>query len=139
MPITTPHTALPDLNAAVYSALTASSAFTNRSTGPFAKAPTSQPFPYTTFGMHQESNWYTFQNTGRQVLFSLNVWSQKSFEEVYAIIDVITQTLETQTLTLTHFTMAQNDFTFDTAEPQEAQDGVTLYVTARYRVHLTAK
>lgn len=139
MPITTPHTALPDLNTAVYSLLSTTSAFTALSTGPFEKAPANQPFPYTAFGMHQEKNWYTFQNTGREVLFVLHIWSQKSFAEAYAIVDAITVALETQTLTLTHFTMAQNDFTFDSAEPQEAQDGVTLYVTVRYRVHLTAK
>lgn len=139
MTITTPHTALPDLNTAVYGALTTSSAFTSLSTGPFAKAPANQPFPYTTFGMHQETNWYTFQNTGKQVVFVLNVWTQKSFEEAYAIMDAIVGALETQTLTLTHFTMAQNDFTFDSAEPLEAQDGVTLYVTVRFRAHLTAK
>ncbi len=139
MPITTPHLATPDLQTAVDGVLTGNSAFTSLSAGPFAKAPTNQPFPYTSFGRHSETNWYTFQNTGRDVRFVFDIWSQKSFAEAYAIAEAIVGALETQTLTLVHFTMAQNDFTFDSAEPQESPDGITFYVTVRYRVHLTAK
>ncbi len=139
MPITTPHIATPDLQAAVDAVLIGNTAFTSLSAGPFAKVPTNQPFPYTAFGRHREDNWYVFQNTGRQVTFVFDVWSQKSFAEAYAIVEAITGALETQTLTLSHFVMAQNDFIFESVEQQEEPDGITFYVTARYKTHLTAK
>ncbi len=140
MPITTPHLAMSDLQAAVTTALLANSTVTSLVTGIFDPAPTNQPFPYVTFGPHIESNWYQFQNTGRQVLFWMDIWSQqKAFDEAYSIADAIAGAQEVQTLTLTHFTMAQNGFLFETATKQDDPDGVTRHLIAKYRIYLIAK
>lgn len=138
MPITTPHTALPDLQTAVYTALQANSTFTSLSAGPFDPAPINQAFPYVTFGEHLESEWYSFQNTGRQVLFWIDIWSQKQgFAEAYTIADAITGALETVVLNLTHFT--GTGLLFNSSTPRKDPDGVTRRVIAKYRTYLTAK
>ena len=140
MPITTPHAALPDLEAAVRTALIGSSAFTSICAGPFDPAPAGQKFPYAEFGEHTESSWYQFGNTGRQVVFMLHIYSQAlNFDEAYSILDAVNGALETQTLTLTHFNMAQNGFLFDSATKLTEQDGITRCVVAKYRTWLNAK
>ena len=141
MPITTPHTALPDLQAAVYTSLQGNSAFTSSGAGLFDPAPTNEVFPYVTFGEHIESNWYSFQNTGRQVLFLFHIWSQKqNYDEAYAILNVITGALETAgALTLTNFTMNQYGLLFDSATKRDDPDGVSRQLIAKYKTYLTAK
>lgn len=140
MPITTPHIAMPDLQAALTTALLANGAFTALAAGPFDPAPANQAFPYVTFGPHIESAWYSFQNTGRQVLCWFDIWSQqKGFDEAYSIANAIAGAQEVQTLTLTNFTMAQNGFLFERAIRQNDPDGVTRHLVAQYRAYMIAK
>jgi hypothetical protein len=132
MAITVPHSAAPDLQKAVHTALTSASAFTSIANGPYDPPRKTVIFPYVTYGEHFESDWYSFGNTGRQVLFMFHVWSQQlgtasfGFKEAYTILDVITQTLETQTLTMDNFTMVKNGFLFVNSSKQLDSDGIRL-------------
>jgi hypothetical protein len=145
MAITTPHIALPDLSEAVYTALRANSTFTSLAAGPFDPPKENQTFPFVSFGEHEEHNWYTFQNTGREVFFVFHIWSQQigtstfGFKEAYSIMDAITGALETQTLVMSNFTMAENGFLFDSSTKKLEDDGVTKHVIARYHTWLRAK
>lgn len=145
MAITTPHTALPDLSEAITTVLKAASAFTSLAAGPFDPPKENQPFPFVGFGEHEEHNWYTFGNTGREVFFVFHIWSQQigtasfGFKEAYSIMDAITGVLETKTLTLTNFTMIGNGFVFDSSTKKLEDDGVTKHVIARYHTWLNAK
>jgi hypothetical protein len=146
MTITTPHTALPDLSQAVYTALKADSTFPNLAAGPFDPPKEGQTFPFVSFGEHTENPWYTFGNTGREVTFMLRIYSQQQgtstfgFKECYSILDAITNVLEAKTLTLTNFEMAQNGFVFDGSDKLPlSEDGITRCVVARYHTWLRAK
>jgi hypothetical protein len=147
MSITVSHIATPDLQKAVHTALRANTDFTNLSPGigPFDPPRRGITFPYVTYGEHNERNWYHLGNTGRQVLFMFHVWSQQmgtpefGFGEAYQILDIITQTLETQTLIMDNFTMGKNGFLFQTAIKMLDSDGITRHVVATYRAYMTAK
>jgi hypothetical protein len=140
MSITASHTALPDLEAAVRALLLVTPAFTALTAGPFSPARENQPYPYVTFGEHSETKNYTFGNTGKLVSFALHIWSQDtSFLEAYNILDAITNALECQTLTLTHFTMAQNGMQLESNSNVLEQDGLTKRITARFQIWLFAK
>jgi len=145
MAITTPHTALPDLSAAVSAALKADSTFTGLAQGPFDPPEEEQTFPFVSFGEHIEMPWYQFGNTGREVVFMFHIWSQQlgaasfGFKECYTILDAITRVLETQTLTMTNFTMSRYGFILDQTVKMLDPDGITRHVVAKYRTKLIAK
>ena len=147
MSITTAHSALSDLSQAVATALKASTTFTSISSGigPHDPPKEIQSFPFVSFGEHSEQNWYTFGNTGREVFFVIEIWSQQlgkssdGFKEAYTILDTITGILEAQMLTLTNFEMAGNGFMFESSSKMLESDGVTKHVTARYHTWLRAK
>lgn len=145
MAITTPHTALPDLSQAVYTALKADATFTGLAQGPFDPPKENQTFPFVSFGEHIEMPWYQFGNTGREVVFMFHIWSQQlgtasfGFKECYTILDAITRVLETQTLTMTNFTMSRYGFMLDQTVKMLDPDGITKHVAAKYRTKLIAK
>jgi hypothetical protein len=141
MPITTPHTAIPDLQTQVYNTLIANSTFMSLVTGLFDPAPEGQAFPYVTFGEHIERNWYKLQKTDKQVRFMFHVWSQQNgYLEAYNIVDTITGIVETFTFTLTHFDQVPNGFLFEETVKQPSPDGgITRHLTATYNVYLSAK
>lgn len=129
------HSSLLDMQTAVTTALTGSTAFTNICKGPFDPAPLNQTFPYTAFGEHTESNWYQFQKPSKQIDFVMHIYSQQpTYAEAMNILDVICSVIEAQQLTLPsgHFTNVS--IIFESSRKVPEPDGITRHIESRWKV-----
>lgn len=125
------YSSIPEMETAIYTVLTTGSGWT-ASWGPYNPAPENMPFPYVTFGEHIELPFYSFGKPGKMVSFVIAIWSQQAgFAEALSILNVISNSLGGQKLTLVNFTNAGIilEQTIKLNEP----DGITRHVASHWR------
>lgn len=129
------HSSLLDVQKAITTVLTASSAFTTSCAGPFDPAPLNQPFPYVAFGEHTESSWYQFQKASKQIDFVMHIYSQQpTYAEAMNILDVICSVIEAQKLTLTSGNFTNVAIIFKSSRKVPEPDGITRHIQSNWKV-----
>lgn len=96
-------TALLDVQKGIYDKLTNDSTLMALVTGVFDDVPKTQEFPFIAIGPSTETKFNTFTKSGRDITYSIYVYSQyQGFKECLEILERITYLLDYQSITITN-------------------------------------
>lgn len=125
-------TSLNDLQKAIYSKLTSDSALMGMITGVFDYVPDKQGFPYITINDFIENPFNVFGRRGKDVLVTLQIWSdKKGFKTSFDILSRVNTLLDDAQLTLENHQLIS--IQFESSLPSiDAFDGIR-QVPIRYR------
>jgi hypothetical protein len=114
--VTTPFV-LTELQTAVYARLTGDSTLMGMITGVFDidNVAQGQAMPYISFGNHINQPYKVFRKTNSEGYFLIDIWSDVSREQAYAIMAEVLRLLDGQPLTLSHFNQGMMEYEWSTA------------------------
>lgn len=96
--------AMLDIQTAIVLRLRADPTLNSLITGIFDEIPIDQSYPYVQVGDQSEGPFNTFNRFGRDVTFTISIWSIfEGFEESFKILTEINRLLDFQTFTINNF------------------------------------
>lgn len=99
----------------------------------YDEVPNTEVFPYIAIGTHTENPWNTFDKFGRDVLITLNIYSQyEGYKEALEILDKVVEVLDYKDITIPEFELSY--IRYEDATTIRDLDGRTRQIAARFRV-----
>jgi len=126
-------TSMKKIQQAIYTKLTSDTQLMAIITGLYDDVPTNINTPYIVMGDVLETNFNTFDKSGRNTLFTLHIWSEyDGFAQCYDILERVNQLLDYQSLSVTGYNTVY--CRFDTAQTLRDNDGYSFQLIAQYRI-----
>lgn len=126
------NTSLKKIQQAIYNNLTGHAPLMAIINGVFDSVPTTTAAPFITTGDVTENNFNTFERSGRDVLYTLHIWSEhEGFSQCYDILSIVNGLLDYQIISISNYTLVYGRF--ETANTIRDPDGVTFHLVAQYR------
>lgn len=89
---------------AIFKVLYESEELKNMNVSVFDEVPAEEPFPYIVLAEGNESPSHTFCKDGREITFSVHIWSRyKGFKECYLILNEVNKLLDYQDIEIEDF------------------------------------
>lgn len=129
---------LNDIQKALYVKLTADTTLMSMISGIFDYVPDNKPFPQVIIGEFIENRWNVFGRSGKDVLASIHIYSDKNGnKEAFTILNRLNEILDNTTLTITNHSLVSIQFEDNTvwnAIPSDSNPKEIREVIARYRI-----